>query len=841
MNVVFCGGASEVGASCYLVRIDNKNIVLDCGIRMKGQDPLPNLRQIQQLGGADAIIVSHAHLDHTGALPILSREYPQARIYMTHASKALTQVLLYDSLKIMDRNEADIPIYAEAHVRAMLDQIVCYSPQYPFAPFPGDKLTVTFYNAGHVAGSVMAYIQGKEGTVLYTGDFSVVDQHTVAGASIPKLRPDVLIMESTYGDELHANRSIEEERLVTAVQDVVKKGGKVLFPSFALGRAQELLLILRRARNKKQLPEIPIYVDGMVRAINQVYQNNPNYLRNTLAKKVFRGQHLFYDEDETISPVGNGETRKEILAKPGPYCVIASSGMLKGGPSTTYAMEFAKDAKNLIGITGYQDEEAPGREIMNILRDMQDNPNQKAVLSLNNQAVPIQCALGRYGLSAHADKTNLLGVAHRVTPRHLFLVHGDFAVTSRFAAALQNELRGRVYVPSNGEEYEIQLSNPRKQVQFEIDVPSLHQGASKLDEANLRRLWEHVHQHTGVERGYTVEELHWLWTGQSQLPDAEAQSFMGLLNGTAYFSANSRKLFLFHPASREELRTQSDRSMEVNQMIQYVKELFPADAGLIKVGARIADRVALLSFHFPALAAKRYEGIIEGIHSATGWTPELNTTWNLEVAQSLVEDLLPPTVAASRYSFFQEQHSLSVVVNGVIEEKEDIVEQFRQRTGLELKILEPGQRQAEQQDLEVRHYPQPMEQNRALAYVQSCLEHLGLTHFKKGRKVHNGIPYIEVSFISPQIGNAYSDQLRGLAEDIGWSIMVGKNPNQAAIIQTAVQLCRQYDIGLRKNPSIFVEQALVRIQPIASISDEAIQQLQNEFRAKTGYELVAND
>ncbi len=136
MDLTFCGGAGEVGASCYLLTIDGKNLLLDCGIRMgSDKDTLPDLGVIQERGGVDAILVSHAHLDHTGCLPAISREYPHAVIYMTHATKDLVRVLLYDSLKIMHSNEAEIPVYAQAHVRDMLNRVVCYSPEFEFTPF----------------------------------------------------------------------------------------------------------------------------------------------------------------------------------------------------------------------------------------------------------------------------------------------------------------------------------------------------------------------------------------------------------------------------------------------------------------------------------------------------------------------------------------------------------------------------------------------------------------------------------------------------------------------------------------------------------------------------------
>jgi Cft2 family RNA processing exonuclease len=280
MKLVFCGGAGEVGASCYLLNIDGKNILLDCGIRMKGgKDSIPDFRRIQELGGVDAIIVSHAHMDHTGALPIISREYPAAKIYMTHVTKDLIRVLLYDSLKIMNNAEGEIPIYAENHVQDMLNRIVCYSPQYTFEPIDNTDIKVTFYNAGHIAGAALIYIQGNEGSLLYTGDISGVDQQTVSGAMVPKLRPDVLITESTYGDKLHSNRQVEEERLVEIVKEIILKNGKVLIPAFALGRGQEIILLLKKAINKGQLPKFKIYVDGMIKDINRVYKLNPNYLK----------------------------------------------------------------------------------------------------------------------------------------------------------------------------------------------------------------------------------------------------------------------------------------------------------------------------------------------------------------------------------------------------------------------------------------------------------------------------------------------------------------------------------------------------------------------------------
>ena len=234
MDIQFLGGALEIGGSAILIQIDGKNILLDAGIRQgMSQDPLPNYRAIQESGGLDAIIISHAHLDHIGSLPIISKEYPGARIYMNHMTMDLVRVQLYDSLKIMNNREAEIPLYAEQDVVATLNRIFPIGYEVKFPIF--DDIFLTFYNAGHIAGASFSYIQGKEGTLFYSGDFSSFSQNSIEGAKLPKLRPDIAIVESTYGDRLHSNRKVEEKALVDFVKEGLDNNGKVLIPE--IGRA----------------------------------------------------------------------------------------------------------------------------------------------------------------------------------------------------------------------------------------------------------------------------------------------------------------------------------------------------------------------------------------------------------------------------------------------------------------------------------------------------------------------------------------------------------------------------------------------------------------------------
>ncbi|MCL6560346.1 MAG: glycosyltransferase, partial [Firmicutes bacterium] len=645
MKITFCGGAGEVGASCYLVQIDGKNILLDCGVRLKSgnKDILPDFRRIQEMGGVDAIILSHAHLDHSGSLPIISREYPLARIYMTHATKALIGVLLWDSLKVMNHKEGEIPIYAEAHVRGMMEQSVCYSPHFTFKPFPDRELSVTFYPAGHIAGAALTYIRGEEGTLLYTGDLSLTKQQTVNGAFIPALRPDVMISEATYGDKLHSNRDLEENRLVEMVKEVICRGGKVLFPAFALGRAQEIILILKKAMNKKQLPAVKIYVDGMIKDINRVYRLNPNYLRESLAKKALNGNEIFYDDQ--VLPVEGQELREAVASAKESLCVIAGSGMLTGGYSPWYAERIAAGENNFLALTGYQDEESPGRQLLNLITEAEK------VLNLNGKSIPVKCGIGLYGLSAHGDKGELQSAIHKLAPRKIFLVHGDGEIIAGFAKQLNGELWAEIYAPVNGEAYEVKIRNPRKQLSRSEKIAPLYR-KDPLTSDNIPDLWRYLARED--KKGpYSLEELADIWSGPGERRSTEMEEIRNLLNHTAYFEPDSRRLFLYRPVA-EEPPAQGPEVMEMNQMLAFLDEIFPEESGLYKKGARFEERKALLYFKFPLRAMALYSDLIAEFEAKSGWKAEVNPECNIGAVEDMVGPGKPAIVAypgGNRFGF----------------------------------------------------------------------------------------------------------------------------------------------------------------------------------------------
>jgi Cft2 family RNA processing exonuclease len=450
------GGAAEVGATCLLLQVAGKNILLDAGIRVNrsGKAALPDFDKLYSMvDKLDLALISHAHMDHIGALPLIRERYPYAPFYCTRPTKAIAEIQLLDTVKIMSREaeeQAEVPLYDEHLVAATIWAF----QERPFGEWfePIEGVKVYFHPAGHILGAASILLETPEGNVIYTGDISTAAQRTVSGiAPIDFFKPEVVITEATYGDSMHPPRKTEEQRLAQSVWRVIQNQGTVLIPSFALGRAQEIILTLKAFMMNGLIPRFPIVVDGMVRAICDVYSDLIDFLPEKLQNYVRNSQQqIFWNPPrKNMSEVAKLEASERPLMLIGqPKCIISSSGMLTGGPSVYYAKGLAPDEKNAIFLTGYQDEESPGRRLQEL--------KQGDLLKLDGEDVPVVCEVNRYHLSAHADQMQMCQQISYMQPKQVILLHGEWSAIQ----ALRDKLVMRyiVHTPRNGETINLKQS-----------------------------------------------------------------------------------------------------------------------------------------------------------------------------------------------------------------------------------------------------------------------------------------------------------------------------------------------------------------------------------------------
>ena len=535
MKFLPLGGANEIGASSTLIEIEESRILVDAGIRMgPGQDSQsPDFPD--KVRSSDVVLLTHAHTDHTGALPVLRDLWlAGVRVYWTPATKAITRVMLEDSVNRMQREEKEEgkqPLYTRGDVEVFLH---CMEKEVPWLePVPiCEGVTATWIPAGHILGAAMIYIEGKSESILMTGDVSATDQLTIPGMVVPEwVKPDVMVMESTYGDRQHeVTRKQEAKRLASDVAEVIAADGKVLIPAFAVGRSQEVILILKDAMERGEIREFPVYVDGMVQKVNGIYSGSDfvNELSRPLQRKAERGENLFYSD--VIRPVGSNRKRKEILSGE-PCCIIASSGMLIGGKSVDYAKDLARDPKNLIAITGYQAEGTPGRALLDWAEA--GKSTDELWKPKDCEPVLVECQVKRYRLSAHADRDQLVKLVKRVSSHTVFLVHGNERARKGLEKSIQEGLPGvNVILPENGEVHRIE-----KQIGIA--------GGRKL--SSDRILHEVAAFVRKVERKgpFRVQELAGIWFGSEAITERVVKFFEWCLSLDGRFFERDRSSNLF--------------------------------------------------------------------------------------------------------------------------------------------------------------------------------------------------------------------------------------------------------------------------------------------------------
>ena len=828
MKLHFLGGADEVGASCTLIEIEGRRILVDAGIRMGAAQgsQLPNFSVLDDVGMPDEVLITHAHTDHTGALPVLVSSLPAGvKVFCTPATQAITRVLLSDAVKLMAQDrDGELPLYPPEAADAALGRMVGV-PWLATVPLCDGALTATWIPAGHILGAALIYIEGVRESVLMTGDVSVANQLTIPGMVVPQCRPDVMVMESTYGNRQHADRAQQEAALALRVAEVIEAGGKVLVPAFAVGRSQEVILILARAMRRKQIPEFPVFVDGMVRSVNAVYSAFGDDLAPQVRRRAERGEDVFYSD--AVGAVSSPADRRRVLSGP-PCCIVASSGMLIGGASSFYAERLAGDAANLIAITGYQDEESPGRALLNL---MQAKDPEERVLMLNGQRVRVSCQVEPYSLSAHADGGELTGLVQRLKPRTCFLVHGDAEARGALSSMVDVYLPEGVQLPENGGAYSVEAMGAMRQRGYGRRVSRAGiAGGRPLSDDTLSEVHNYVRE-TGAKGPFRAQELAEMWFGTEMTTPSEVEAFRLLLSGSReFFEPDYRRAFLFHPKEVSE----AAGPMEMNEARAHIMSVFPPEAGLFKCSAYIDDGVYELAFYFPDVVQEQYGETLVRLEDETGWSLRLRETPHqgrlFEEAQEAV-----PTGArvlkAPALHLDQKAVVLAVDVGGVDDWERvsgDATADFKAKTGFDLVWDWPGGVRTEV----VVKREDAWEINKAYSEIRKAFGDQPHAPSKMGLKSGS---YIEAAFISSQVGERYRGLLNAVGERIGWEIRVRPSANQDEIAREARAITPEACV-VRGAAKIYLNENRV-VVPVAMVPEDADTRA-TAFEESTGFTIA---
>ncbi len=408
MEISFFGAAGEVGRSCIMVNSGKTRILLDAGVKFGKVEEHP-LIEDDLAGRVDAIVLSHAHLDHSGYLPHIYSKGYRGVIYATKPTAELTTVLISDYMHISNPKEVTKP-----GLKAML---AGYKIKEYHKDFTIGDLHVRLIPAGHILGSAMVKVSDGKNTLLYTGDINHQKTKLFDGADFRSLTADTLITESTYGapHDVFPNEHEVVKSMVASIKETINTGGKVIIPSFAVGRAQEVLLLLDDYLNSGLLPKVPIYVDGMINKAMRIHRHNVIYCRKELQSRILMSEYdPFKNENFTI--VERKGTRNKIVNDDESCIIVTTSGMLTGGPVMFYLQHLAKNPLNKMIMVGYQAEGTPGREIQEGQRNIE----------INGAKVRIELKVETYHLSAHADRPGLELLLNKVNSlENVFVVHGE--------------------------------------------------------------------------------------------------------------------------------------------------------------------------------------------------------------------------------------------------------------------------------------------------------------------------------------------------------------------------------------------------------------------------------
>jgi len=418
LKLRFLGGVREVGRSALAVFSGGSTILLDYGVQINREPEFPLHIPPRDV---DAIFLSHAHLDHSGGIPLFHIRY-RIPVYATELTFELSRILINDFIKLSGYY---LP-YEPADLEAMLNNAVTVN----FGETVNVKgFKVSFLDAGHIPGSLQILVEAGGKKLLYTGDVNVNETKLLKGADLDYGELSAVVVEATYAGETHPDRRKLEEAFVDRVREVVERGGTALIPAFSVGRSQEILCILEAYGF-----EHPVYMDGLALEVNEVMLRHPMY---------FRDYHLLKRALEKARWITTWRERKQAVKRP--CAIVSPAGMLKGGAAAYYVEKVAKESRNAIFLVSFQVPGTPGRMLL----------EERRVL-VNCKPKPVQAEVEFFHFSSHTDGEGLKRLLRSVegNPK-VFIVHGNPENSEKLASWVHGELGLEAIIPNVGENYQV--------------------------------------------------------------------------------------------------------------------------------------------------------------------------------------------------------------------------------------------------------------------------------------------------------------------------------------------------------------------------------------------------
>ena len=449
VSLLTLGGFGQVGRSCMLLTTPDSKILIDCGINPGARSPMDSFPRLDWLNitldDLDAVVIGHAHLDHTGFLPVLCKYGYKGPIYCTEPTLPMMNLIQLDAIKVASA-QGRTPMYADRDVKQIMKQAITIPYGTVTDISPDIKLVLA--NAGHILGSALCHFHIGNGdhNFVYSGDIKFAKSILFESASWNFPRVETLLIESTYGakEDIQASRQEVESSFLKSVNSVLKDGGKVLIPIPAVGRAQEIMMVIDQYMKSGEMVEAPVFYEGMIAEASAIHEAYPEYLARELKQRILETDDNPFDS-EYFTNVEHPDAREEPLREGTPCIIIATSGMLEGGPVLEYFKNIAPDKKNKILFVSYQVNGTLGRRVL-------EGAKQVSLIGREGkvEVVTIECGIERLdGFSGHSDYNQLISFVHKLRPklRRVLVNHGERRKSENLSMSIRRMLRIPTHYP----------------------------------------------------------------------------------------------------------------------------------------------------------------------------------------------------------------------------------------------------------------------------------------------------------------------------------------------------------------------------------------------------------